>query len=369
MKLLQRTIRAIAPLDATAMAEAQRAIDYCLKPPGSLGRLEDIVRQMAGITGKTRNRIAKKAIVVMMADNGVCTEGVAMYPQAVTRIGADFVTSGRMGINFLARYTQADIIAVDIGIGVDIDCPEVLRRKIRYGTANMLKEAAMTRGEAVAALETGIEVALAAIDGGYDLLGAGEIGIGNTTAGAAMLHAFSGAPVERVVGRGAGLTDAALEHKKGVVRRAVGLHAPNPDDPLEVLATVGGLDIAGMAGVYLGCAARRIPVVIDGFIANVAALTAIRLAPEAVGYMIPSHLSLEPGAALLEEITGLQPMLTMEMRLGEGTGCALLFPIIEAALRMTEEMGTFAALGKSGDEIAGKARAYRGEFRSESIQP
>lgn len=362
MHLLKQTLDAIRPVDRAVMAAAQREIDYCLKPPGSLGRLEDIVRQIAGITGKTRNRINKKAIVVMMADNGVCTEGIAMYPQDVTRIGADFVTSGRMGVNFLAKHAQADVIAVDIGIGVDIDCPKALHRKIRYGTNNILRQPAMERAEAIQALETGIEVALAAIDAGYDLFGAGEIGIGNTTASAAVLHAFTQAPVERIVGRGAGLTDAAFARKKEVVRSAVRLHQPNPHDPLDVLSKVGGLDIAGMAGVYLACASRRIPVVTDGLISNVAALTAMRLAPESIGYMIPSHLSFEPGAVLLQEITGLIPMLHMNMRLGEGTGCALLFNIIEAALRMTGEMGTFAALGKSKEEIADRAEAYRGKF-------
>lgn len=362
MKLLQKTIQAIQPLNEAVMAAAQKEIDYCLKPPGSLGKLEDIVRQIAGITGRVHNSISKKAIVVMMADNGVCTEGVAMYPQDVTRIGADFVTSGRMGVNFLAKHAGADIIAVDIGISVDIDCPKALHRKIRYGTANFLEKPAMERAEAITALETGIEVTLNAIDAGYDLFGVGEIGIGNTTASAAVLYAFTQAPIERVVGRGAGLTDAAFARKKEVVRKAVQLHRPNPDDPLDVLAKVGGLDIAGMAGVYLACASRRVPVVTDGLISNVAALTAMRLAPESIGYMIPSHLSFEPGAVLLQEITGLAPMLNMDMRLGEGTGCALLFNIIEAALRMIEEMGTFAVLGKSKEEIADKARAYRGEF-------
>jgi nicotinate-nucleotide--dimethylbenzimidazole phosphoribosyltransferase len=180
MQLLEQTIAAIRPTDAEVMAKAQREIDYCLKPPGSLGKLEDIVRQIAGITGKVHNEVSKKAIVVMMADNGVYAEGVAMYPQDITRIGADFVTSGRMGVNFLAKYAEADIIAVDVGIQVDVDLPKVLKRKIRYGTANFLKEPAMTREEAVQAIEVGIEIANQAIDQGYDLLGTGEIGIGNT---------------------------------------------------------------------------------------------------------------------------------------------------------------------------------------------
>jgi len=362
MELLQKTLDAIAPTDRAVMAAAQKEIDYCLKPPGSLGKLEDIARQIAGITGKIHNRITKKAIVVMMADNGVCSEGIAMYPQDITRIGADFVTSGRMGVNFLANYAGADIIAVDVGIQVDVDLPKVINRKVRYGTANFLEQPAMSRAEAVQAIEAGIEVTNTAIDQGYDLFGAGEIGIGNTTASSAVLYGFTGAHIDRVVGRGAGLTDQAFERKKEVVKQAVRLHRPDPDDALDVLSKVGSLDIAGMAGVYLACAARRVPVVTDGLISNVAALTAIRLKPEAVDYMIPSHISFEPGAKLLKEITGLEPMLDMNMRLGEGTGCALVFSIIEAALRMIEEMGTFAAIGKSRDEIGNHVMAYRGEF-------
>lgn len=362
MELLQKTLDAIAPTDRAVMAAAQKEIDYCLKPPGSLGKLEDIARQIAGITGKIHNRITKKAIVVMMADNGVCSEGIAMYPQDITRIGADFVTSGRMGVNFLANYAGADIIAVDVGIQVDVDLPKVINRKVRYGTANFLEQPAMSRDEAVQAIEAGIEVTNTAIDQGYDLFGAGEIGIGNTTASSAVLYGFTGAHIDRVVGRGAGLTDQAFERKKEVVKQAVRLHRPDPDDALDVLSKVGSLDIAGMAGVYLACAARRVPVVTDGLISNVAALTAMRLKPEAVDYMIPSHISFEPGAKLLKEITGLEPMLDMNMRLGEGTGCALVFSIIEAALRMIEEMGSFAAIGKSRDEIGNHVMAYRGEF-------
>ena len=362
MHLLKQTLDAIRPVDRAVMAAAQREIDYCLKPPGSLGKLETMARQIAGITGQVHNAIRKKAIVVMMADNGVYTEGVAMYPQDITRIGAEFVTTGRMGVNFLARQAGADIIAVDIGIQVDVDLPRVINRKVRHGTANFLKEPAMTREEAIRAIEAGIEVTMDAIDRGYDLIGTGEIGIGNTTASSAVLFAFTGAPIDRVVGRGAGLTDEAFARKKAVVEEAVRRHRPDPDDPLDVLAKVGGLDIAGMVGTYLACAARRVPVVTDGLISNVAALAAMRCKPEAVQYMIPSHISFEPGAKLLKEITGLEPMLDMDMRLGEGTGCALVFTIIEAALRMIEEMGTFAVLGKSRDEIGDHIMAYRGRF-------
>lgn len=363
MSLLESTLAAIQPLDEEAMRLAQREIDYCLKPPGSLGKLEDIARQMAGITGRVHNQIDKKAIIVMMGDNGIYREGVAMYPQNITRIGADFVTSGRMGVNFLAKHAGADIIAVDVGIQVEVDLPAVIKRKVRHGTANFLQEPAMKREEALRAVESGIEITNQAIDQGYRLIGTGEIGIGNTTSSSAVLYAFTGAAIDRVVGRGAGLSDAAFERKKNVVRQAVELHRPDPKDPLDVLSKVGGLDLAGLTGVYLACAARRVPVVTDGLISNVAALAAIRFHSTSVQYMFPSHISFEPGGRLLAEIMGLAPMLDMDMRLGEGTGCALVFPIIEAALRMIEEMGTFAAIGKSKEEIAEKAQAYRGEYQ------
>lgn len=365
MKILEQTLGQIRAANRDIMAKAQREIDYCLKPPGSLGKLEDIARQVAGITGKLNNTIDKKAIIVMMADNGVYGEGVAMYPQDVTRIGADFVTTGRMGVNFLANHAGADIIAVDIGIQVDVDLPRVVPRKIRYGTANFRRQPAMEREEAIKAVETGIEIAGQAIDDGYNLLGTGEIGIGNTTASSAVLYAFTGANIDRVVGRGAGLSDEAYAAKKKVVQDAVELHQPDRDDPLDVLSKVGSLDIAGMAGIYLASAARKIPVVADGLISNVAALTALRLKPEVIDYIIPSHISFEPGAKLLKEITGLEPMLDMNMRLGEGTGCALVFPIIEAALKMTTEMGTFAALGKTRDEIGSSVMAYHGKHPGE----
>ncbi len=345
------------------MARVQREIDYCFKPPGSLGKLEDIARQIAGITGKINNTITKKAIVVMMADNGVYKEGVAMYPQDVTRIGADFVTSGRMGVNFLANHAGADIIAVDVGIQVDVDLEGVIDRKVRYGTANFRHEPAMQRKEAIEAIEIGIAITSQAIDDGYNLLGTGEIGIGNTTASSAVLYALTGASIEKVVGLGAGLSDEAYEQKKSVVRDAVHLHKPDRDDPLDVLAKVGGLDICGMAGTYLACAARRVPVVADGLISNVAALVALRLEPQVIDCILLSHISCEPGAKLLKEITGLEPMLDMDMRLGEGTGCALSFPIIEAALKMTREMGTFASLGKTREEICSPLEAYHGKIQ------
>ncbi len=345
MKQLNDTIAKIGTLDTNAMEEAQKRLDYLLKPKGSLGMLETIAKQLAGITGSVFNEIKKKAVIVMVADNGVYDEGIASYPQQITAIGAACLTKGMMGINVLAGHAGADVIPVDIGIKTDVTADGLVRHKIRYGTGNMVKEPAMTREEAVRAVETGIELANGAIDGGVNLLAAGEMGIGNTTSSSAVLYALTGEPLDLLVGRGAGLDDKGLARKKEIIRKAVDLHQPDRNDPIDVLAKVGGLDIAGMAGVYLAGAARRVPVVVDGFIAAAAAMTAIRLQPGVRQFMIPSHLSEEAGARVFVRLTGLEPILYMNMRLGEGTGCALAFSIIEAATKIIREMGTFGDIG------------------------
>ncbi|HDP81324.1 MAG TPA: nicotinate-nucleotide--dimethylbenzimidazole phosphoribosyltransferase [Spirochaetes bacterium] len=343
--MLNDTIALIGPLDRKAMDETRRRLDSLLKPRGSLGVLETIAEQLAGITGSVFNDIKKKAVIVLLADNGVYEEGIASYPQEITTVGAACLTKGMMGINVLARHAGALVLPVDIGIRTDVEAEGLMKRKVRYGTGNIAKEPAMTREEAVRAIETGIDLAREAIDGGVNLLGAGEMGIGNTTSSSAVLYALTGESIDLLTGRGAGLDDKGLERKKDIIEKAVKLHRPDSGDPVDVLSKVGGLDIAGMAGVYLAAAARRVPVVVDGFIAGAAALTAIRLAPGAREYMIPSHLSEEAGAKVFARLTGLAPILNMNMRLGEGTGCALAFGIIEAAVKIIKEMGTFADIG------------------------
>lgn len=327
------------------MDEAQKRLDYILKPQGSLGKLEDIARQTAGITGKVQNRFHKKVIMVMGGDNGIAAENVASFPQDISMLVADCMMRGIAGVAVLARHAGADLKVVDLGILKDIPSPGIINRKIRRSTSNFLYEPAMSRDEAIMAIEIGIEETLKAIDEGYDLIGTGEIGIANTTTSSAILHVLTGENLDIVVGRGAGLSDEGLARKKEVIRLAVEKHRPNPSDPLDVLAKLGGFDIAGMAGTYLAAAARKKPVVIDGFISGVAALIAVRLNPLVKGYLFTSHGSAEPGARVIAHELGMEPMLFMNMRLGEGTGCALAFHILDASMAMMNEHGTFADIG------------------------
>jgi nicotinate-nucleotide--dimethylbenzimidazole phosphoribosyltransferase len=345
MELLKKTIRAIRGLDLDAVDKARSRLDSLLKPPGSLGRLEDISRQLAGITGVPGRQIMKKVIIVMCADNGVAEEGVSSYPSDVTTLVADTMARGISGVSVLSRHAGAELIVVDVGLKGDISGSRVLERKISRGTMNIFRGPAMSRDQAVRAVETGIAITTAAVNEGADLIGTGEIGIGNTTTASAILHVLTGVGLDEVVGRGAGLSDEGLMHKKSVIRKAVELNRPDPDDALDVLAKVGGFDIAGLAGCYLAAAACRVPIVVDGFIAGAAAVAAARLNPGARDFMFSSHASAEPGAAVISSALNLFPVLALEMRLGEGTGCALAFHIIEAAVKITNEMGTFKDIG------------------------
>ena len=345
MKLLHTTIASIGSMDADAIAGADERLASLLKPPGSLGRLEEIARQLAGITGKVKSRVDKKAILVMCGDNGITEEGISSFPSDVSFLVADTMLKGIAGVAVLARHAGADLKVTDLGLFKDVTAPGMIQKKIRRGTSNFLKGPAMTRDEAVKAVETGIETAQAAADEGYTLLGTGEVGIGNTTTSSAVLHALTGGNLDILTGRGAGLTDEALEHKKKVIRMGVEMNSPDPGDPLDVLAKVGGFDIAGLTGCFLGAASRRVPIVIDGFISGTAAVLAHRLCPASREFMFTSHVSVEPGTRIISELLGLHPMLFMNMRLGEGTGCALAFNIIEAATKIMSDMGTFADIG------------------------
>lgn len=345
MELLKKTIESIGDLHRDKMDEAQVNLNNLLKPPGSLGKLEDIVRQLAGITGNTYNSINKKCIIVMGGDNGIVKEGVTSFPKDISLLVAETMVTGISGVAVLARHAGAELKVVDLGIDGDIKAEGAINRKIRKSTSSFINGPAMSREEAVKAIETGIEITQAAIRDGVDLIGTGEIGIGNTTTSSAMLYAFTGADLDILVGRGAGLSDEGLVRKKEVIMEGVNFNKPDPYDPVDVIAKVGGFDIAGLTGVYLAAAAGRVPVVIDGFISGVAAVAAARLAPAAKNFMFASHVSVEPGSAKVAELLGLSPMLDMNMRLGEGTGCALAFNIIDAALKVMNEMGTFADIG------------------------
>jgi nicotinate-nucleotide--dimethylbenzimidazole phosphoribosyltransferase len=343
--MLEETIKSIRPLDGIAMKNARARLDSLLKPPGSLGRLEHVAEKLAGITGRVGGQIGKKIIVVMCGDNGVTAEQVSSFPATISTLVAETMLKGLSGVSVLAKHAGADLIVVDLGLDGDIKDERMISRKIRRGTSNFATGPAMSRDEAVLAVETGIEITGRAIDEGAGILGTGEIGIGNTTTASAVVHAITGASLDEVVGRGAGLSDEGLNRKKEAIRRAMDVNRPDPNDALDVLSKVGGFDIAGIAGCYLAAAARRVPIVIDGFIAGAAAVAAAALHEGARDFMFTSHASAEPGTAAVSRALGLAPMLALDMRLGEGTGAALAFHIIEAALKIVNEMGTFKDIG------------------------
>ncbi|MFZ3171439.1 MAG: nicotinate-nucleotide--dimethylbenzimidazole phosphoribosyltransferase [Carboxydocellales bacterium] len=343
--LLEQTLNQIKPLDKIAMDKAQQRLDNLTKPFGALGVLEEIAKQLAGITGNALPKITNKVVVVMAGDHGVVEEGVSACPKEVTyQMVANFINGGA-GINVLARHEDVRVVVVDIGVEVDIDNPKVISKKVKRGTDNMAKGPAMSRAEAVKAIEVGIEVTTELIKQGVNLLATGEMGIGNTTPSSAILAAFGGFAPEEVTGRGTGISDETLKRKIQVITKALELNKPNKKDALDVLAKVGGLEIAGLVGVILGAAASRVPVVIDGFISSAAALVASRLKPEILSYIIASHASMEAGHKLMLEVLGLKPALHLEMRLGEGTGAVLGMGVVEAASKIINEMATFAEAG------------------------
>lgn len=341
MKLLKETLEAIKPVDEEAKKKAKERMDNLTKPIGSLGILEEIAIKMAGITGKVHNKMEKRSTVVMCADNGVVEEGVSACPQWFTKILTENLTKGYTGVSVLSEFTNSDVTTVDIGVNTDIDNPKVLNKKVAYGTKNMAKGPSMTREEAIKAIEVGIEVADKLYSEGYDILGTGEMGIGNTTTSAAVLSVFSGLSPDISCGKGSGLTDEQYEEKKNTVKKAIEINKPDKNDPIDVISKVGGFDIAGMCGCFLSAAKNRKPIVIDGFISSAAALCAVRLSPLVKDYLFPSHLSKEPGAMYMMEEIDLKPMLNLEMRLGEGSGCPLAFQVIDSALYIMDNLATF----------------------------
>jgi nicotinate-nucleotide--dimethylbenzimidazole phosphoribosyltransferase len=329
------------------MEEAQARLDSLTKPPGSLGKLEAVARQAAGITGEPLPDLSRKAVIVMAGDHGVCEEGISAFPAEVTpQMVLNFLNGGA-AVNVLARHAGAEVVCVDIGVNADLSHPGLVSRKIRRGTGNIARGPAMSREEAEAAIAVGYEVVAELAAGGTRVFATGEMGIGNTTPSAALLVALGGMKTEEAVGRGTGIDDARLLHKRSVVERALEANRADPDDALDVLAKLGGLEIAGLVGVILGAAAHRSLVVIDGFISSAAALVAGRLAPECLPYMIASHRSLEQGHGGMLETIGLAPMIHMDMRLGEGTGAVLCFHFLDAAGRIMREMATFESAGVS----------------------
>jgi len=344
----EETIQQIEGLDEKAMTLARARQDRLTKPPGALGRLEELSVQLAGITGTLACDLQRKVVIVMVGDHGVVRQSVSAYPQEVTaQMVANFLRGGA-AINVLARHTGSRVVVVDIGVVEDLPPhPGLTISKVARGTRDFTREPAMSREQAHAAIGVGLEVVEQEFQRGLDLVATGDMGIGNTTASSALVAVFTGEPPERVTGRGTGITEDGWRHKVQVVRAALALHHADAGDPVDVLARLGGLEIAGLVGVMLGAAARRVPVVVDGFISGAAALAAAAIAPRVKEYFIASHRSVEPGHQVALDRLGIKPLLDLDLRLGEGTGAVLAFPIIEAAAKLLNEMATFDEAGVS----------------------
>jgi len=340
----------IQPLDTDAMEQARMRQQQLTKPAGSLGRLEELAIQVAGIRQNHVPVIGRKAVIVMAGDHGVTSEGVSAYPSVVTAQMVHNFLRGGAAINALARHAGAEVIVVDVGVAAEIQHPDLLSRKVASGTANMAAGPAMTREQMLQAIQVGIDVMDTLVGRGIELVATGDMGIGNTTASSAITAVLTQAPATLVTGHGTGIDDEQLAHKVQVIERALAQNAPDPRDPLDVLMKVGGLEIAGLVGVIITAASHRVPVVIDGFISGAAALVAVELQPTIGAYLFAGHSSVEPGHRLVLAKLGLVPLLDLKLRLGEGTGAVLAMNIIEAALHAHREMATFAEAGVSTKE-------------------
>lgn len=339
---LESLLESIEPLSKSAMESAKIRQDALAKPPESLGRLEELSIQLAGITGTIHNTMDKTHLLVFAADNGVVEEGVSSAPQSVTLMQTINLTRAKTGASVLARHFGSGITVCDVGVNAVITEPKVLDKKIAFGTRNIAKGPAMTREQAEKAILIGAELAMQTE---ANAMGVGEMGIGNTTTSSAVLSVLLGADVETVTGRGGGITDGAFLKKKQVITQAIALNQPDAKDPVDVLRKVGGFDLAAMCGAFLGGAASHRPMVIDGFISVVAALCAVRLCPTVRDYLVPSHASYEIGYKLAMEELGLQPIFLLNMRLGEGSGCPLAFQVLSAACAILNDMATFDQAG------------------------
>ncbi len=348
--MIDETLSRIKPVNQDLLEVAQRRLDNLTKPPGSLGRLEEFARRLVAITEDTMPSLNKKAIFTFAGDHGVTEEGVSAYPKEVTPQMVFNFLRGGAGINVLARQAGADVIVIDIGVDYDFgDIDGLLHMKVVRGTRNFTKGPAMTRDEAIRSVAIGIELANAYVRRGYKIFGTGEMGIGNTTPSSAIAAALTGRPVSEVTGRGTGISDDALRRKIDVIKKGIEVNRPDPSDPVDVLHKVGGAEIGGIAGLILGAAANRVPVVIDGFISTAGALIAYSLKPEARDYMFAAHNSVEIGHRAMLDKMGLEPILNLDLRLGEGTGAALAMTLIEAGLKIYKEMATFGEAGVSSE--------------------
>lgn len=358
MDKIKKVIANITPLEAGLLKSAQERLDNLTKPLGSLGRLEELAKQIVGITGKTEPKLKNKVIFILASDHGVVEEGISPYPQEVTAQMVYNFLRGGAGINVLAKHVGARVVVADIGVSADLKPdPKLIVKKINYGTKNMAKGPAMSNDEAIKAICTGIEIfedeffaegeSASGRKRGIDIVGTGEMGIGNTTASSAITAVFTKKTIKDITGRGAGLDDKGLEKKISVIEKSLSVNKPNPCDAIDVLAKVGGFEIGGLAGIILAAAAKKVPVVIDGFISGAAALIAFQLEPKVKEYMIASHCSVEKGHRVILEHIGLKPVLDLNLRLGEGTGAALGINIIEASIKILTQMATFQSASVS----------------------
>ncbi len=353
LNLIRDTLDSIKPVPPIRFETAQIHLDSLTKPPGSLGILEDLAKRYAAIHGTNHPSVSKKSVVVFAADHGVVEEGISAYPAKVTPQMVQNFLNGGAAINVLARQQNAEVVVVDIGVNYEFaPHPKLLDKKIARGTRNMTKEFAMTKAEAEKSIAIGIQIAAQLADDGVDLMATGEMGIGNTTASSAIFAALSGLPASKVTGRGTGIDDEALGKKISAIERALEMHAPDPEDPIDVLAKVGGFEIGGITGLVLGASSKNIPVVVDGLISSAGASLAIKLNPAVKDYIFPSHRSLEPGHEVFFDLLQSPPLFDLKMRLGEGTGAVLAFNLIEAATKIYSEMATFQSAGVA-DNIKG----------------
>ncbi len=346
MELLKKTLENIKPLDNAAMEKAKERQDDLTKPQGSLGRLEEISIRMAGIQGKALPEIKDKVVFTFAGDHGVAENGVSAYPSEVTKQMVYNFLNGGAAINVLARHAGARVIVADLGVAEDIEAENLIVKKIGYGTKNFAKEPAMTREQAVKAIEAGIEI-FEENFGKASVVALGDMGIGNTTSSSAICAAITGRPPEEVTGRGTGIGEEAYQRKVEVIKKALELHKPEAKDAIDVLSKVGGFEIAGLAGVALAAASRRVAVVSDGFISTAGALIAYTLNPQVKDYIFAAHRSVEVGHKAMLDHMGLEPLLDLNLRLGEGTGAALAMNIIEAGVKILREMATFSSAGVS----------------------
>ena len=345
LKELQKILTSIAPADREAMDRAKKRQAELAKPPGSLGKLEDMSIRLAGITGQVRNQLESCRILVFAADNGVIAEGVSSSPESVTMSQAVNMTRHITGMSALARYFGNSVVVADVGINAEVRCPAILNRKIRRSTRNLAKEPALTRQEVLDAMGVGLELAGQAKEEGVQAIGVGEMGIGNTTTSSAVASVLLGRPVQEMTGRGAGLSDEGLRRKIDAIRRGIVVNRPDAADPLGVLAALGGFDIAGLCGVFLGGALENVPILMDGFISGVAALCAVRLCPAAAKAVFASHVSSEPAARLVLEELDKKPFITANLHLGEGTGAVASLPLWDMALAVYNGCYSFAEGG------------------------